>query len=121
MSEPAAVVVTLTDGAPVRALATAEAPMPLAPLNATTVSDWLYGVFACVDVTAAFESAAGAVAVHISVVPPCVLTRLTSDHANPPPDSVSVCAALPGPSDVAKATSTSPGRRVLNAAVVWVP
>ena len=38
--EPAAVVVTLSCGAPDAAPPAADAPTPAAPLNATTLSDW---------------------------------------------------------------------------------
>jgi hypothetical protein len=38
--DPAAVVVSVARGAPDAALAALDAPTPLAPANAVTVSDW---------------------------------------------------------------------------------
>src|SRR4051812_46927519 len=87
-----------------------EAPTPLAPVNATTLSDWLTGapkteVTDCVLVTVTPVSAAGAVAVQISATPLCVAARCTRVQVRPAPDTVRVCVFVPvaGPSQAAAA------------------
>src|SRR3954470_14526197 len=96
-----------------------EAPTPLAPVNATTLSDWLTGapkteVTDCVLVTVTPVSTAGAVAVQISATPLCVAARCTRVGVGPPPDRVRVCVFGPvaAPSEAAKASSTSPAALV---------
>src|SRR5881394_1756461 len=77
---------------------------------------------ACVAVTVALTSGAVAVAVQISAVPSFLLTRLTSVHSRPAPETVRVCLDAPfGPSDDTNATRTSPASDVLNGAVTRVP
>src|SRR5690242_2488501 len=105
-----------------------DAPMPVALLNATTLSSWLTAapftsVTDCALLTVTLLRAAGAVAVQISETPRDVAARATRDHARPAPEMVSVCVLVPvvGPSEAAKATSTSPAPVVLNAGVVRVP
>jgi len=74
-----------------------------------------------VDRTVTLASAVAAGACQISAVPACVLTRFTRVQVNPAPLTVSVCALLGGPSEAARATTSSPAAAVLNAAVVTVP
>src|SRR5678816_3991806 len=100
MAEVAACAVSDTRGAPVAPLAMAEAPMPDAPVNAITVSDWFTGrpstlVTDCVLVTVTLVSAAGAVAVQISATPRCTAARVTRVHVRPAPEMVSVCVFAP--------------------------
>src|SRR5512146_281227 len=66
---PAATLAIATSGAPVDALAPAEAPMPDVLVNATTVSDPWYFVLLGVDVTVTLVSVPGALAYQISEVP----------------------------------------------------
>src|SRR4051812_8800739 len=101
--------------------ATADAPTPLALVNAITSSDWLTGapstvVTDCVLVTVALVSTAGAVAVQISETPRDVAARCTLVHARPAPDTVMfwVLAPVVGPSDPISAMSTSPAVVVLS-------
>src|SRR5437868_6556357 len=108
-------------GAPVAAFATAEAPTPAVPLNATTVSDCRNDVRPCVDVTVVFVRTVGAVAFQISAVPSCPFDRFTSVQVNPAPETVAVWPPLVGPSDPTKASNTSPGAVVPNARVVCAP
>jgi hypothetical protein len=105
-------------GAPVAAFAVPLAPTPVAPLNATTVSDWSKPeTRPCVDVTVTLVSAAGATARQISAVPGRTFVRRTSVHVRPAPVTVAVWPEV-GPSDPTNATSTSPAAVVLNGAVV---
>src|SRR4029078_1205483 len=105
-----------------------DAPTPLAPVNGTTGSDWLTGaprteVTDWVLVTVTPASAAGAVAVQISAAPRCVAARCTRVHVRPAPETVSDCVLAPvvGPSDAAKASSTSPAAEVQKAGGVRAP
>ena len=90
-------------------------------MNDTTVSDWYNPPEAWVDVTVTLASWVVAVAIQISAVPSCVLTRLTNVHDSPAPDTVSVWVAEVGPSDAANATKISPAADVLNDGVACVP
>src|SRR5262245_5627156 len=63
-----------------------------------------------------------AVAVQISATPFCDPARWINDHVKPAPETPSFCMfAAGGPSDDAKATSSSPGPAVSNAGVVIAP
>src|SRR4029078_9543428 len=128
MAEVAACATSDTRGAPVAPLATAEAPMPDAPVNAITVSDWFTGrqstlVTDWVLVTVTLLSAAGAVAVQISATPRCTAARCTRVQVRPAPETVMfwLVAPLVGPSHAPSATRTSPGVVVLKAGVVCGP
>src|SRR4051794_10744954 len=103
----------VTEGEPDAAPATFDAPMPLTPENAMTVSDWCTPPAACVLVTVTPVNTAGAVAVQISASPNRAAARRTRVQVRPAPEIVSVCAlTAAGPSDAANATSRSPGFEV---------
>src|SRR5690349_8966211 len=125
MSEPAACVTTPADAFVDRPLTPFDAPTPLTPEKAITVSDWLNGppaVTDCVLVTLTLVNTEGAVAVQISTTPGRPAMLRTRDHVRPAPEMVSDCAlAALGPSDAAKATSTSPAAAVLKSGVVRAP
>src|SRR5205085_412556 len=75
----------------------------------------------CTDLTVAFVSRAAAVARQISDVPAWVLLRLTRVQVRPAPLTAAVWALVAGPSEEAKARSSSFGPAVLKAAVVTGP
>jgi hypothetical protein len=114
------VVTSDTLAAPVAPLAAADAPIPLAPVKTTTVSDWSWPVNACCCRTRTSTRAVVARAVQISDVPSCTLTRRTRVHDRPAPEIVTRCADPVGPSELPKATSSAPAG-TLNRAVVRVP
>src|SRR5260370_718419 len=104
-----------------------DAPMPAAPENAMTCSDWFTPAPStdptdCVLVTVTLLSAVVAVAVQISATPRCTAARRTRVHVRPPPEIVRFWVLVPvvGPSEAASAMSTAPGV-VLNGAVVRGP
>src|SRR6185436_19530688 len=66
----------------------------------------------------AFDSVEGAMARQISELPRLALTRRTSVHVRPPPDTVSVCPPVARPSDDANASSSRFGPVVVTAAVL---
>src|SRR4051812_10201281 len=99
------------------------APTPLAPVKATTVSDWFTAPASdCVLETDTLLRAAAAVAVQISATPRDTAARATRVQVNPAPDTVRNWLFVPvvGPSDAASATSTV-APVVLNGAVVRAP
>jgi hypothetical protein len=112
-------VVSVALGAPVRAPALTCAPMPDAPLNATTVSD-TSSPPDDVAVTTAFVSAVEEFACHTSVVPAWLLPRWSSVQVKPPPVTDAVVVELAAPSALTNATTRSPARFVLNAGVETV-
>src|SRR5690349_18159435 len=106
-SDPVCVGVSGTVGAPVSALAPAEAPTPAAPVKVTMVSDCTKPLTAGVEVTVALVRTLDALARQTSDVPNCVLTRLTRLQVNPAPLTVIVCPPADGPSDATNASSSS--------------
>src|SRR5215472_7007146 len=112
--EPAAVVVSDTPGAPLAAPLLAVAPVPLVPCKAMTVRVWSKPPTAGLDVTCADVSTPGAVAFQISASPACELARATSVQVRPAPLTVTDWPPLAGPSDSAKASSSSPAAPVWN-------
>src|SRR3954471_2479622 len=102
-----------------------EAPTPLAPVNATTLSDWLTGapkteVTDCVLVTVTPVSTAGAVAVQISATPLCAAGRSRRAQGGPAPARVGVGVWVPGggPTGGARASASPPAALVEKAGVV---
>src|SRR5262245_31810909 len=123
-TEAALVVVSVIAVAPNDALVAAVAPVPPAPLNAISVSDWWYELVTLwTEVTVPLVIGVAAVAVQISDVPNWVLERMASDHVRPAPVIESVCfgETLVGPAEVANTTSSSFAAVVVNAGVVTVP
>src|SRR5438093_3472106 len=117
-SEPFLVVVSETSGAPLDALAAAEAPTPALPAKVMIASD--IGVPSMLDlaVTLTSDRRSDVVAVQISDVPASVFARETSVHTNPPPVTDTVCPPVNGNSSAAtNATSVSPATAVLNGPV----
>src|SRR4051812_34624947 len=99
------------------------APTPLAPVKATTVSDWFTAPASdCVLLTDTLLRAAAAVAVQISATPRDTAARATRVQFNPAPDTVRNWLLVPvvGPSDAASAIRTV-APVVLNAGVVRAP
>src|SRR5262245_59910148 len=92
--DPSAVVVRLTEGAPVPADPPAVAPIPAAPAKLMTVSDWSKPPDAGVDVTWALVSTPVALAVQISDVPSWPLARFARVHVRPAPETVAVWVPL---------------------------
>src|SRR5262245_16022078 len=83
-----------------------DAPIPLELTNAMTVSDCQKVVpSVCVDRIVTFVSCAAATVVQISEVPCDVLARPTRVHVNPTVETVTVWAAVAGPSEATNATS----------------
>src|SRR3954471_19476684 len=118
----------LVVGAPLDAPPMFDAPTPLAPVKATTVSDWFTGapstlVADCVLVMLTLVSTPGAVAVQISATPRAIAARWTRVQVSPPPEMVRLCVFVPavGPSEAANASKTSPAAAVVNGAVVRAP
>src|SRR4051812_39283003 len=99
------------------------APTPLAPVKATTVSDWFTAPASdCVLVTDTLLRAAAAVAVQTSATPRDTAARATRVQLNPAPDTVRnwLLVPVPGPSDDARAISTA-APVVLKVGVVRAP
>src|SRR5215831_833564 len=119
--EPAAVVVSLTDGAPLDALAASVAPMPAAPWTPRTVSNSSEADDPVVEVTVTPASADAAVASQISASPAWSLLRATRVHVSPAPDTVTVWLEPGDPSALTSASRSSPADGVENAGVVTVP
>ena len=117
--ELAAVVVSVTFGAPEVALPVTEAPTPEAPENATTCRLWWKPVCAGAERMTAPVSFPVACAFQISETPGRVPARLTSDHVSPPPETVLVCPARP--SDDTNASSRSSAFAVVIAGAFCAP
>src|SRR3954454_5188211 len=115
-------VINDTLGSERRPLPGTASPIPPAPEKAITVNDWWNDALLCVAVTAALTSGPEVVAVQTSAVPIWVFARFTSVQTSPPPETFRVCFVVAfGPSDEAKATSSSPALATLITGVVIVP
>src|SRR5204863_13521 len=87
-SDPVAVDVTATRGAPLGALAAANAPTPPDQGKVTTVKDIRVASTSTLALTVMLDRASGAVAFQISTGPAWTLAPVTRVHSRPPPDTV---------------------------------